>query len=56
MRTHILLALTALIVTACASKREIASTQDSYNQAEQTQHARYSETGASANGGGNSIR
>jgi uncharacterized protein YcfL len=56
MRTHILLVLTALIVTACASKREIASTQDGYNQAGQTQHARYNETGASASGGGSSIR
>lgn len=38
MRTHILLVITALIVTACASKREVASTKDGTNYG-QTQHA-----------------
>ena len=55
MRTHILLALTALIVTACASKREIASTHDNYNQDTPTQQA-FLDNGASAKGNGNSIR
>lgn len=39
MRTHIILAFTALIVTACASKRDVASTNsDSYSTSE-AQHA-----------------
>ncbi len=46
MRTHILLVITALIVTACASKREIASTQDGQNYG-QTQHAQMYEGQAS---------
>lgn len=38
MRTHIILALTALIAVACASKRDVASTKnDSYT--EEAQHA-----------------
>lgn len=46
MRTHIILALTALIVTACASKRDIASTNnDQYT--DQTQHAQMIDGNAS---------
>jgi hypothetical protein len=51
MRTHILFILTALIVTACASKREIASTQDNNDQ--NAQHASRT-TGASERDFGNS--
>lgn len=39
MRTHILVVLTALIVSACASKRDVASTQNSDQTNNPTQHA-----------------
>ena len=47
MRTHILLVLTALIVTACASKREVASTTEERTNYEQTQHAQMIDGAAS---------
>ncbi len=58
MRTHIMIVLTALIATACAShQRDIASTRDNYNnQDESVQQAMRMDTGASAKGGGSSFR
>lgn len=47
MRTHILLVLTALIVTACASKRDVASTNTENSNYEQTQHAQMIDGAAS---------
>lgn len=39
MRTHIMMALMALIITACASKRDVASVEDPQYQQDQDQHA-----------------
>lgn len=47
MRTHILIALTALIVTACASKRDVASTQENKRFNDQSQHAQMIDGAAS---------
>lgn len=52
MKTHILLAAIALIVTACASHRDLASVPEkTYSD---TQHAQLMESAASARG--NSVR
>lgn len=39
MRTHIMTALLALIVTACASRRDVASTPSHDQDYHETQHA-----------------
>ena len=38
MKTHLMIALIALVVSACASKRDVASVQDEQNY-DQFQHA-----------------
>lgn len=38
MKTHLMISLIALVVSACASKRDIASVQDDQNY-DETQHA-----------------
>jgi hypothetical protein len=38
-RTHIVFALVVLIVSACASKRDIASTPDTQEERDRAQHA-----------------
>ena len=47
MRTHILIALTALIISACASKRDIASTQENERNYDRSQHAQMIDGAAS---------
>ena len=54
MKTHILIGLFAIILSACASKRDIASTTQDENIQEETQHAQMID--AAASGRGNSIR
>lgn len=39
MRTHILMILLTLVVTACSSRRDVASTQDPQHEQDQAQHA-----------------
>ena len=39
MRTHVILAFIGLVLSACASKRDIASTNQDRETVEQTQHA-----------------
>lgn len=46
MKTHLLIAIMALIVSACASKRDVASVQDERTYDEE-QHARMIDGSAS---------
>jgi uncharacterized protein YcfL len=46
MRTHILIALMALVISACASKRDVASSQNDQRNYDETQHAQMIDGGA----------
>lgn len=39
MRTHILMIVMALTVMACASKRDVASVEETYQEQDRAQHA-----------------